>query len=166
MIFQDPYLSLNPMMKIKNIISEPLKINFKLSKKEMLKKVDFLLERVNLVSKLKESYPHELSGGQRQRVAIARALSLNPKLLICDEILSSLDDKNSFNILSFLKELKKKEKISFLFITHDLSIAKHFSERTAVIYNGKIVEIGKTREIFKNPTHEYTNVLFNSSFLK
>lgn len=164
MIFQDPYLSLNPKMRILDIILEPLKIHEKFSKKTLLKIADDILQKVNLENFIKNRFPHQLSGGQKQRVAIARAIILNPKFIILDEPLSSLDISIGADIINLLKNLQKKLDLTYLFISHDLSVVKYISDFVSVIYLGKFVEKAKTKKIFSNPLHPYTNALIDSSF--
>lgn len=164
MIFQDPYLSLNPKMRILDIILEPLKIHEKYSKKTQVRIADEILQKVNLENSIKNRFPYQLSGGQRQRVAIARAIILNPKFIILDEPLSSLDVSIGADIINLLKNLQKNLDLTFLFISHDLSVVKYISDFVSVIYLGKFVEKAKTLKLFSNPLHPYTNALIDSSF--
>ncbi len=161
-IFQNPYSSLNPRMKIKDILIEPLKLNTNLSKKEMEKKVDEILADVGLSSNIKDNFPHEFSGGQRQRIVIAKALILNPKFIIADEPISALDLSIQAQIIKLLKELKEKFNLTYIFISHDLSTIEYFCDRVAVMYLGEIVELGESQELFNNPLHPYTQILLNS----
>ena len=161
-IFQNPYSSLNPRMKIKDILLEPLKLNTKLSTKDMNKKVDEMLECVGLSPNIKDNFPHEFSGGQRQRIVIAKALILNPKFVIADEPISALDISIQAQIINLLKELKEKFNLTYIFISHDLRTVKHFCDRVAVMYLGEIVEMADTAELFSNPLHPYTQLLLNS----
>lgn len=161
-IFQNPYSSLNPRMKIKDILLEPLKLNTTLSMQEMLKKVDEIIECVGLSTNIKDNFPHEFSGGQRQRIIIAKALILNPQFIIADEPISALDISIQAQILNLLKDLKEKFNLTYAFISHDLSTVEHFCDRVAVMYLGEIVEIAPTKELFSNPKHPYTKVLLNS----
>ncbi|WP_066062061.1 ABC transporter ATP-binding protein [Neobacillus soli] len=161
-IFQDPYSSLNPRMRIKDLLEEPMKIHQVVGKENLHKRVDELLELVGLPSSYKNRYPHEFSGGQRQRIGIARALSLNPKLIICDEPVSALDVSIQAQILNLLKDLQKELNLTYLFIAHGLGAVKYISDRIAVMYLGKIVEVAKTEEIFRNPQHPYTKALLSS----
>ena len=162
MIFQNPYSSLNPKMKIGDILKEPLEINTKLSKEEINKIVEEKIERVGLDKDCLNLYPHEFSGGQRQRIAIARSLILNPKFIIADEPVSALDVSIQAQIINLLKQLKEDFNLTFLFISHDLSVIKYLSDRIAIMYLGEIVEIGETEEIFTNPKHPYTKALLNA----
>jgi len=161
-IFQDPYSSLNPRKRIGDLLAEPLIAHQLATKEEANKKVDRMLEIVGLTKFHKSRYPHEFSGGQRQRVGIARALMLNPKLIVCDEPVSALDVSIQAQVLNLLKDLQKEFNLTYLFIAHGLGAVKYISDRIAVMYLGKIVEIGKTEEIFKNPKHPYTKVLLSA----
>lgn len=161
-IFQDPYSSLNPKHTIKKILSEPFVINQKLSKTEVEEKVISLLRLVGLDLHHLHRYPHEFSGGQRQRIGIARALALNPQIIVCDEPVSALDVSIQSQILNLLKSLQRKLGLTLIFISHDLSVVEHISDRIAVMYLGKIVETGTREEIFNNPQHPYTKALLSS----
>ncbi|WP_284037865.1 dipeptide ABC transporter ATP-binding protein [Neobacillus sp. 114] len=161
-IFQDPYSSLNPRKRIKDLLEEPMRIHQVVEKEKINKRVDELLELVGLPKSYKNRYPHEFSGGQRQRIGIARALSLNPKLIICDEPVSALDVSIQAQILNLLKDLQKEFNLTYLFIAHGLGAVKYISDRIAVMYLGRIVEVAKTEEIFKNPQHPYTKALLSS----
>lgn len=161
-IFQNPYSSLNPKMKIGQILKEPLEINTKLSKKEIDKIVEDKIQKVGLDKNCLDLYPHEFSGGQRQRIAIARSLILEPEFIIADEPVSALDVSIQAQIINLLKQLKEDFNLTFLFISHDLSVIKYLSDRIAIMYLGEIVEIGKTEEIFNNPMHPYTKALLSS----
>ena len=162
MIFQNPYSSLNPKMKIGEILKEPLIINTDLKKEEITKIVEEKIEKVGLDKSALNLYPHEFSGGQRQRIAIARSLILNPEFIIADEPVSALDVSIQAQIINLLKQLKEDFNLTFLFISHDLSVIKYLSDRIAIMYLGEVVEIGKTEEIFKNPKHPYTKALLSS----
>ena len=161
-IFQDPYSSLNPRMRVGNIIGESLTIYGIAKRKEKKKQVCSLLEMVGLESRYNKRYPHEFSGGQRQRIGIARALALNPKLIICDEPVSALDVSIQAQIINLLEDLRAKFGLTYLFIAHDLSVIKHISNRTAVMYLGKIVELTDTEELYCNPLHPYTEALLSA----
>lgn len=162
MIFQNPYSSLNPKMKIKEILAEPLKINTNLSKSEIEEQIEKIIIKVGLDKKHLDLYPHEFSGGQRQRIAIARALILNPKLIIADEPVSALDASVQAQILNMLNELKAEFNLTMVFISHDLSVIKFLADRVGVMYLGEIVEEGLKDEIFNNPKHPYTQALLNA----
>lgn len=161
-IFQDPFSSLNPRKRIKDIIAEPLKVHQIVQQSDIQKRVDELLDMVGLPKHYKNRYPHEFSGGQRQRIGIARALSLNPKLIVCDEPVSALDVSIQAQVLNLLSDLQKELNLTYLFIAHGLGAVKYISDRIAVMYLGKVVEIAKTEDIFKNPKHPYSLALLNA----
>ncbi len=164
MIFQDPYESLNPRWTIKNIVSEPLNIHNLGSDNDRLEAVAEMLTTVGLTpsENYMDRYPHELSGGQRQRVSIARALIMKPKFVICDEPTSMLDVSIRISIMDLMTNLAKDLGVSYLYITHDLAVARYMCERIAVMFNGKIVEIANTEELLSNPIHPYTKRLISS----
>lgn len=162
MIFQNPYSSLDPKMKIGDILKEPLEINTDLKNDEINKIIEEKIEKVGLDKTCLNLYPHEFSGGQRQRIAIARSLILNPEFIIADEPVSALDVSIQAQIINLLKQLKEDFNLTFLFISHDLSVIKYLSDRIAIMYLGEIVEIGKTEEIFTNPKHPYTKALLSA----
>jgi oligopeptide transport system ATP-binding protein len=161
-IFQNPFSSLDPRMRVKSIIGRPLEIHQIASGSEKKLIVNNLLEDVGLTPAFAEKYPHELSGGQRQRIAVARALALNPQLIIADEPVTSLDVSLQAQILLLLKNIQKERQISYAFISHDLSVIRYMSDHVSIMYLGKIVEDGETREIYTNPSHPYTKALFFS----
>ncbi len=161
-IFQDPFSSLNPRMRVREIISEGLLLHGKCSAAEIDKKCDEALEMVKLRGEYKYRYPHQFSGGERQRVGIARAIILEPKFIVCDEPVSSLDVSIQAKILKLLKELKTRLGLTYLFITHDLSVVANMCERVAVMFNGKIVEEGSIKDIYVNPKGAYTKKLLKS----
>lgn len=162
MIFQDPYSSLNPRKKAWKIIAEPLFVNTKLSKYECYLKALKALEQVGLRKEYANRYPHMFSGGQRQRIGIARALILKPKILICDEPVSALDVSVQAQVLNLLMDLQEQMNLSFIFISHDLSVVRYISDRVLVMYLGKIAEIGSRDDVFQNPMHPYTKALLES----
>tara|TARA_B100000902_G_C27170106_1_gene843326 strand:- start:235 stop:1107 length:873 start_codon:yes stop_codon:yes gene_type:complete len=162
MIFQDPYSSLNPRMLVKDIIKEPLDINTDMSSVEKSEKVDWLLEKVGLSSEQSTRYPHEFSGGQRQRIGIARSLATEPEIVIADEPVSALDVSIQAQIINLMMDLQEEFNLSIIFIAHDLSVVKHISDRIGVMYNGELVEINNTDDIFDNPEHEYTKELLRA----
>ena len=161
-IFQDPYSSLNPRFTVEQIIGEALSVHFKINGKELREKVESLMEKVGLSSMYLNRYPHEFSGGQRQRIGIARALALGPRYIVCDEPVSALDVSIQAQIINLLQTLQQEETLSMLFISHDLNVVKHLSQRTAVMYLGKIVELAHTEQINKNSAHPYTQALLAS----
>lgn len=161
-VFQDPFASLNPRMSVSEIISEPLQIH-KTHKGEALnKRVQNLMEIVGLASRLTNTYPHELDGGRRQRIGIARALALDPEFIVQDEPVSALDVSIQAQILNLMSDLQEEFGLTYLFISHDLSVVKHVSDEIAVMYLGKIVEMSDHNEIFKNPKHPYTQALLSA----
>jgi peptide/nickel transport system ATP-binding protein len=162
-VFQNPYNSLNPRMTIGNTILEPMIIhNTGGNKKKRQERVAYLLERVGLNANYMNRYPHEFSGGQRQRICIARALALNPQFIICDESVSALDVSVQAQVLNLLKELQAEFGLTYIFISHDLSVVKFMSDRIIVMNKGRIEETGRAEEIYKNPSQEYTRQLIAS----
>ena len=162
MIFQDPYSSLNPRMLVKDIIKEPLDINTDMTNIEKNDKVDWLLAKVGLSSEQSNRYPHEFSGGQRQRIGIARSLATEPEIIIADEPVSALDVSIQAQIINLMMDLQEEFNLSIIFIAHDLSVVKHISDRIGVMYNGDLVEMDVTNNIFDNPQHEYTRELLRA----
>lgn len=160
MVFQDSNSSLNPNMKVKSILSEPIVINHVLDKREIPERLCELMDMVGLAPEYLERYPHQLSGGQRQRVAIARAMATNPELIIADEPTSALDVSIQAQILNLLLDIRKKNGVSMLFISHNLAVVRHISDCVSVMSKGDIVEAGETLELFNNPQHEYTKRLW------
>ncbi|MGX7025017.1 ABC transporter ATP-binding protein [Vagococcus hydrophili] len=163
MIYQDPYASLNPRMKVKDIIAEGIDVH-KLAKtdEDRTNRVNELLKTVGLDPSHGTRYPHEFSGGQRQRIGIARALAVEPKFIICDEPISALDVSIQAQVVNLLQELQEKEKLTYLFIAHDLSMVKYISDRIGVMYFGKLVEVGSAEEIYNNGLHPYTESLLSA----
>lgn len=163
MIFQDPYSSLNPRMTVQQLIAEPIIINkVCANKSEVFDRVGELMETVGLAERLADAYPHELDGGRRQRIGVARALALNPKFIVCDEPVSALDVSIQAQILNLLMDLQEERKLTYMFITHDLSVVKHISNQIAVMYLGKCVELCSSKELFANPLHPYTKALLSA----
>lgn len=161
-IFQDPFGSLNPRMTIGNIVGEPLYVHNIAKGKEKEERVVNILETVGISSHYMKRYPHEFSGGQRQRIGIARALALNPKLIVCDEPVSALDVSIQAQVINLLEDLQAKFGFTYLFIAHDLSVIKHISDKVAVMYLGKIVELADTEDLYTNPLHPYTEALLSA----
>ncbi len=163
MIFQDPYSSLDPRMSVSQLIAEPIK-TYKLAsgKQELEKKVNDLMDVVGLASRLKNSYPHELDGGRRQRIGIARALSVNPDFIVCDEPVSALDVSIQAQVLNLLQDLQKERNLTYMFITHDMSVVKHISDVICVMYLGQVVEKCNAKDLFKRPLHPYSQALLSA----
>jgi ABC-type oligopeptide transport system ATPase subunit len=159
MVFQDPYSSLNPRMTVGAIIEEPLKIHTKQTKPERRERVRWLLEKVRLSPAHAARYPHEFSGGQRQRIGIARALATNPKIVIADEPVSALDVSIQAQVINLMQDLQEEFGLSYIFVSHDLSVVRHISDQICVMSWGKIVEAGPADEVYSRPTHPYTQTL-------
>ncbi len=159
MIFQDPYASLNPRMTILDIVAEPLDVHRHLTSAERRTQVAAILDRVGLTAAMLHRYPHEFSGGQRQRIGIARAMILNPELVVADEPVSALDASVQTQVMGLLAELQKAFHLAYIFISHDLSLVRHFAHRTAVMYRGRMVEIATSETLYENPLHPYTQTL-------
>jgi peptide/nickel transport system ATP-binding protein len=161
-IFQDPYASLNPRMTISETIAQPMLVNKLCKRSEAETKVRKLMDTVGLASRLYNAYPHELDGGRRQRIGIARALSLNPRFIVCDEPVSALDVSIQAQILNLLMDLQEERKLTYMFITHNLSVVKHISDEIMVMYLGQCIERAEKTELFKNPKHPYTQALLDA----
>jgi len=161
-VFQDPFASLNPRMTVKRIVGEPLVINHLAKGAKLNRRVLALLERVGLKPEHMNRYPHEFSGGQRQRIGIARALALNPKFIVLDEPTSALDVSVQAQALNLLEDLQQEMGLTYLFVSHDLSVIKHVSDHVAVMYVGKLVETGPIQEVFRHPMNPYTKALFSA----
>jgi oligopeptide/dipeptide ABC transporter ATP-binding protein len=162
-IFQDPYSSLNPRKTVQQIIAEPIQ-EHRLAdgKDDLSRRVSALMDTVGLADRLVNTYPHELDGGRRQRIGIARALAMEPKFIVCDEPVSALDVSIQAQILNLLKQLQREKKLTFIFITHDLSVVNHFSDDIAVMYLGQLVEKAESEELFSHPIHPYTQALLSA----
>ena len=162
MIFQDPFASLNPREKVSSILEAPLVVHGRGSAAERRQRVEWLMQKVGLRPEMADRLPHEFSGGQRQRIGIARAIALNPEFIICDEPVSALDVSVRAQVMNLLADLRKEFSLSYMFISHDLSIVRHIADRVAVMYLGRLVEVGSPRKIFSAPAHPYTRALLDS----
>ena len=161
-IFQDPYSSLDPRKTAEQTIREPLQVARKYSKAEIEEKTTALMELVGIDERLRKAYPHELDGGRRQRIGIARALALNPKFVVCDEPVSALDVSIQAQVLNLLKKLQQDRGLTYMFVTHDMSVVRHISDDICVMYLGQVVEKCPSKELFKNPLHPYTKALLSA----
>lgn len=162
MIFQDPYSSLNPRMSVASIISEPMVIHGLYRGKERQERVEYLLEQVGLNPYFAKRYPHEFSGGQRQRIGVARALAVEPEFIVLDEPVSALDVSIQAQIINLLEDLQQEFNLTYLFIAHDLAVVRHISDRVAVMYLGRIMELADSNELYENPLHPYTKALLSA----
>ena len=161
-IFQDPYSSLDPRKTADQTIREPLLVSGKYSKKEIEEKTIELMDLVGIDERLRKAYPHELDGGRRQRIGIARALALDPKFIVCDEPVSALDVSIQAQVLNLLKKLQQDKGLTYMFVTHDMSVVRHISDDICVMYLGQVVEKCPSKELFKNPLHPYTQALLSA----
>ena len=162
MIFQDPYSCLDPRMSIGSIIEEGMKVHFSMSSSQRQKRCQELLERVGLPREMVSRFPHELSGGQRQRIGIARALATEPEFIVCDEPIAALDSSIQAQVINLLMDLQKELGLTYLFISHDLSMVRHISDRICIMYLGSVVELADAQQINENPIHPYTRALFSA----
>ncbi|RHP31498.1 ABC transporter ATP-binding protein [Lachnotalea sp. AF33-28] len=161
-IFQDPYSSLDPRKTVEETIREPLVVSKKYKKQQIDEQIEQLMALVGIDARLRNSFPHELDGGRRQRVGIARALAINPQFIVCDEPVSALDVSIQAQVLNLLKELQMKRNLTYMFVTHDLSVVRHISDDICVMYLGQVVELSPAKELFKNPVHPYTKALLSA----
>ena len=161
-IFQDPYSSIDPKKSIRDTVKEPLIVSRRYSKAEIEEKTDELMDLVGIDERLKYAYPHELDGGRRQRVGIARALALDPKFVVCDEPVSALDVSIQAQVLNLLKKLQQDRNLTYMFVTHDMSVVRHISDEICVMYLGQVVEKCPSKELFRKPLHPYTKALLSA----
>jgi oligopeptide transport system ATP-binding protein len=162
MIFQDPYASLNPRMTVFDTLAEAIGAHAKIPRSEMPRRVSALMEKVGLSPRFLKKYPHEFSGGQRQRIVIARALAVEPKFIVCDEPVSALDVSIQAQVINLLEDLQAELNLTYLFVAHDLSVVEHISDRVAVMYLGRIVELASASDLYRNPQHPYTQALLSA----
>ncbi len=161
-IFQDPYSSLNPRMTVEDTVREPLLLSKRFSKAQVQEETDKLMELVGIDHRMRKSYPHELDGGRRQRVGIARAIALNPAFVVCDEPVSALDVSIQAQVLNLLQDLQEQRGMTYMFVTHDLSVVRHISDDICVMYLGQLVETSPSKELFEKPLHPYTKALLSA----
>ncbi len=161
-VFQDPYSSLNPRQTVEDVIREPLILSRKYTRAQVMEETDRLMKLVGIDERLRHAYPHELDGGRRQRVGIARALALNPDFIVCDEPVSALDVSIQAQVLNLLQDLQEQQGLTYMFVTHDLSVVRHISDDICVMYLGQLVETSPSRELFKKPLHPYTKALLSA----
>lgn len=161
-IFQDPFSSLNPRMTVSETVTEPLLLSPRFSNKEAQERADEIMNTVGLSARLWNSYPHELDGGRRQRIGVARAIALNPSFVVCDEPVSALDVSIQAQILNLMQDLQEKQDLTYMFITHDLSVVRHISQKICVMYLGQMVESSPSKELFRQPLHPYTKALLSA----
>lgn len=161
-IFQDPYSSIDPRKTVEETIREPLVVSKKFTKQQISEQTDELMELVGIDARLRKAFPHELDGGRRQRVGIARALAIDPKFIVCDEPVSALDVSIQAQVLNLLKKLQIQKNLTYMFVTHDLSVVRHISDNICVMYLGQVVELAPSKELFTNPTHPYTKALLSA----
>ncbi len=161
-VFQDPYSSLNPRQTVEDVIREPLLLTKKYTKTQVMEETERLMHLVGIDERLRHAYPHELDGGRRQRVGIARALALNPDFIVCDEPVSALDVSIQAQVLNLLQDLQEQQGLTYMFVTHDLSVVRHISDDICVMYLGQLVETSPSKELFKKPLHPYTKALLSA----
>ena len=161
-VFQDPFSSLNPRMTIKETIQEPLRLSHQFNRRQIEEETEKLMDLVGIEERLRNAYPHELDGGRRQRVGIGRAIALNPKFIVCDEPVSALDVSIQAQVLNLLRELQRKKGLTYMFITHDLSVVRHISDNICVMYLGQVVELSPSKELFNQTLHPYAKSLLSA----
>ena len=161
-VFQDPYSSLNPRQTVEDVIREPLMLSKKYTKAQVTEEADRLMKLVGIDERLRHAYPHELDGGRRQRVGIARALALKPDFIVCDEPVSALDVSIQAQVLNLLQDLQEQQGLTYIFVTHDLSVVRHISDDICVMYLGQLVETSPSAELFRSPLHPYTKALLSA----